>query len=612
MCGISGIAGENWDVNLLYSMTKFQSHRGPDNEGHFINYNRTIGLGHTRLSIIDLTESANCPMSDNSGNITVVFNGEIYNYLELKQQLTDYSFQTTGDTEVILAAYIKWGEKCVEKFIGMFSFAIWDERKNMLFCSRDRLGIKPFFYHLNNNTLYFASEIKALLACNIPLKPNWKQWSTYLTTGYYDHSEDTFFEDIQVLRGGHNLIYTQKQIQIYPYWELQESTENPDYSLNDYSEELKCLVSDSIKLHMRSDVPVSVNLSGGLDSGILATLIDSLDVSQPMTTFTSAFEDPNYNESNLIPELGLENFNHITHITKASSIPKLTEELLWFQEAPFGGIPTLAYYDLHKTIHNNKNKVSMEGQGFDELFAGYKYVQAYHYADIVTEHGWNELEKRVPPASVSDFTKAEIKSILKNDWHPQNQDSTEHLQTKCLSKEISQLDNQFAGFNKPFTKYLDNILYQDLIHTKLPRVLRMNDKLSMASGIELRVPFLDHRIVEFAFKLPNHLKIQNGQGKFILRHMAQQSLPETLTSQHKISVVTPQTPWLKKELKSWVLDIINSSSFKTRGLFDPKMVESTYTQFQNIEHDNSFFVWQWINTELWFQKFIDVKPFHSI
>ena len=236
----------------------------------------------------------------------------------------------------------------------MFSFAIWDERKNMLFCSRDRLGIKPFFYHLNNNTLYFASEIKALLACNIPLKPNWKQWSTYLTTGYYDHSEDTFFEDIQVLRGGHNLIYTQNQIQIYPYWELQESTENPDSSLNDYSEELKCLVSDSIKLHMRSDVPVSVNLSGGLDSGILATLIDSLDVSQPMTTFTSAFEDPNYNESNLIPELGLENFNHITHITKASSIPKLTEELLWFQEAPFGGIPTLAYYDLHKTIHNNK------------------------------------------------------------------------------------------------------------------------------------------------------------------------------------------------------------------------------------------------------------------
>ena len=225
-------------------------------------------------------------MSDNSGNITVVFNGEIYNYLELKQQLTDYSFQTTGDTEVILAAYIKWGEQCVEKFIGMFSFAIWDERKNMLFCSRDRLGIKPFFYHLNNNTLYFASEIKALLACNIPLKPNWKQWSTYLTTGYYDHSEDTFFEDIQVLRGGHNLIYTQNQIQIYPYWELQESTENPDSSLNDYSEELKCLVSDSIKLHMRSDVPVSVNLSGGLDSGILATLIDSLDVSQPMTTFT--------------------------------------------------------------------------------------------------------------------------------------------------------------------------------------------------------------------------------------------------------------------------------------------------------------------------------------
>jgi asparagine synthase (glutamine-hydrolysing) len=613
MCGISGIAGEDWNANLLYSMTKIQSHRGPDNEGHFINTNQTIGLGHTRLSIIDLTDSANCPMSDENGNITVVFNGEIYNYLELKQQLNHYSFQTTSDTEVILASYIKWGEKCVDKFIGMFSFAIWDESKNILFCSRDRLGIKPFYYHLNNNTLYFASEIKALLACGIPSKPNWKQWSTYLTTGYYDHSEDTFFENIQTLPGGHNLIFKNKQVQIYPYWQLQESIEGgSESSLTDYCEELKYLVSDSIKLHMRSDVPISVNLSGGLDSGILATMIDALHMTQPMTTFTSAFADHRYDESNSIPNLGLTNFNHVKHITHASSIPRLTEELLWFQEAPFGGIPTLAYYDLHKTIHKYSNKVSMEGQGFDELFAGYRYVQPYHYADIVTEHGWNELEKRVPPQCLSDITKMQIRSILKNDWQPQSQDSTEHLQTKCLSKEISQFDNQFSGFNRPFTKFLDNILYQDLIHTKLPRVLRMNDKLSMASGIELRVPFLDHRIVEFAFRLPNHLKIRNGQGKFILRHMAQPLLPKTLTAQEKISVVTPQTSWLKKELKSWVLDIINSSSFKTRGLFDHKMTESAYTQFQNIEQDNSFFVWQWINTELWFQKFIDGNPFQVV
>tara|TARA_Y100000817_G_scaffold314854_1_gene315562 strand:- start:221 stop:2074 length:1854 start_codon:yes stop_codon:yes gene_type:complete len=610
MCGISGICGDNWESNQLYAMTKIQEHRGPDNKGHFINTNHKIGLGHNRLSIIDLSDSANCPMTDTSGSVTVVFNGEIYNYLELRDQLTYYPFQTKGDTEVILAAYIRWGERCVQKFIGMFSFAIWDESKNQLFCSRDRLGIKPFFFHTQENTFYFASDAKALFAAGVPVKPDWKQWTTYLTKGYYDHSRDTFFEGVKTLPGGHNLVYKNNQVHITPYWKMEDSPKgSSSRSINDYSEELQSLVSESLNLHMRSDVPVNVNLSGGIDSGILATILDTSNYSVPITSFTSSFDDINYDESHMIPDLGLTNFVNMKHVTNASSIPSLAEELLWHQEAPYGGIPTLAYYDLHKFMQTSSTKVSLEGQGFDELFGGYKYVQPYHYADIVVEQGWNGLEQQISPKYLSPTVKTQIKSILDYNAVPVNQDSTEHLKTNCLSHNILHFDDEFAGFDRPFSRFLDNILYQDLMHTKLPRVLRMNDKLSMATGIELRVPFLDHRLVEFAFTLPNHLKIRNGQGKFILREMSRAYLPKSLITQNKISVVTPQTLWLKTELKAWVSDIINSTSFKTREIFDNHAIQSAYAQFIDTDQNNSFFVWQWLNTELWFQKFIDNNSF---
>ena len=311
----------------------------------------------------------------------------------------------------------------------------------------------------------------------------------------------------------------------------------------------------------------------------------------------------------MIPDFGLPNFVNMKHVTNSSSIQSVAEELLWHQEAPYGGIPTLAYYDLHKFMQTSSTKVSLEGQGFDELFGGYKYVQPYHYADIVVEQGWNGLEQQISPQYLSPMVKTQIKSILDYNAIPVNQDSTEHLKANCLSHNILHFDDEFAGFDRPFSRFLDNILYQDLMYTKLPRVLRMNDKLSMATGIELRVPFLDHRLVEFAFTLPNHLKIRNGQGKFILREMSRAYLPKSLITQNKISVVTPQTLWLKTELKAWVSDIINSTSFKTREIFDNHAIQSAYAQFIDTDQNNSFFVWQWLNTELWFQKFIDNNSF---
>ena len=206
MCGISGIIGNDWEESSLDKMITCQIHRGPNNSAKFVDESKFVGLGHNRLSIQDLREEANCPMTDNSGNLTLIFNGEIYNFIELREQLKEYTFKTSSDTEVILAAYLKWGKQCVTKFIGMFALAIWDNKNHSLFCSRDRLGIKPFYYYYKNNTLIFASEIKSILAAKVKAEPNWNQWSDYLRFGAMDHSHETFFKDIYMLPAGHNLL----------------------------------------------------------------------------------------------------------------------------------------------------------------------------------------------------------------------------------------------------------------------------------------------------------------------------------------------------------------------------------------------------------------------
>lgn len=606
MCGISGIIGSNWAVKHLMSMVDEQTHRGPNDSGIFINPNNYAGLGHNRLSIIDLSSSAKHPMHDVSNRFTIVFNGEIYNYIELKQELSDYPFRTNSDTEVILAAYHKWGEECVTHLIGMFAFAIWDEQQQALFCSRDRLGIKPFYYHQSDGNFIFASEIKALLATGVKPVPNWNQWSTYLNYGYSDHSNETFFKEIYSLQPGNNLCLQNGSSRVQRYWNLNEHINT--LHGNNYQEcigELQELLTDSIKLHLRSDVPVSVNLSSGLDSGLLASMVDSAFTDKTKYTFTSAFSDLEFDESQHIPKLGLTNFESIKKITLPENIPSLATELIWHQEAPFGGIPSIAYYDLHKTIREHQTPVSLEGQGLDELFAGYEYSKIYYYADIVKNQGWSVLQSHFPNSLMTSQLINNINSVLNNQPILMSQDATTHLRNDALSQDLIQNLEDIPKFEQPFQDHLSNILYQDLMHTKLPRVLRMNDKLSMATGTELRVPFLDHRLVEFAFSMNPAWKIKNNQGKSILRDLSKDWMPKEWYSQRKRSVVTPQTQWLKKELSNWAEEILNSNSFKTRGIFDHSNVLDLYRQFKSSSQSNSFYVWQWINTELWFRTFID-------
>ncbi|HCG91171.1 MAG TPA: asparagine synthase (glutamine-hydrolyzing) [Dehalococcoidia bacterium] len=605
MCGISGIIGNDWEESSLDKMITCQIHRGPNNSAKFVDESKFVGLGHNRLSIQDLREEANCPMTDNSGNLTLIFNGEIYNFIELREQLKEYTFKTSSDTEVILAAYLKWGKQCVTKFIGMFALAIWDNKNHSLFCSRDRLGIKPFYYYYKNNTLIFASEIKSILAAKVKAEPNWNQWSDYLRFGAMDHSHETFFKDIYMLPAGHNLLLHNFELSFQRYWNVEDASIGIDTSdLKQSTDYLYSLLTDTASLHLRSDVPVSVNLSGGIDSNLLALLIDKHTTSDTCYSFTSSFEDKTYDEYQYVKTLKLNNITKLSTLTNFEDIPTLAYKLTKIQEAPFGGVPTIAYYKLHQSIKEHKIPVSLEGQGIDELFGGYTYTHPYHYADIVKTHGWTFLLQEYPNAA--QYRKV-IESIIEGHPETVSQDGTSHLRTQAINKEHLSNKNEQLKIVSPYSDNLRDTLYKDLFHTKLPRVLRMNDKLSMSQSIELREPFLDHRIVEFAFNLDNNLKINRSGGKFIIRHLMQNLTggDSSYIKKLKMSVVTPQTTWLQNELSGWVESILNSQSFKTRGIFDTQVVKSLYADFKTHGSNNSSYIWQWINTELWFQTFID-------
>ncbi|MQG35883.1 MAG: asparagine synthase (glutamine-hydrolyzing) [SAR202 cluster bacterium] len=607
MCGISGIAGVNWESAQLHRMVSSLKHRGPDDEGIYTNPNHTVGLGHNRLSIIDLSTEAKCPMFDTSGDISLVFNGEIYNYIELKNLLHEYKFRTSSDTEIILAAYKKWGPDCVTRFIGMFSYAIWDETTQTLICTRDRLGIKPLYYHINEYQITFSSEIKAILSSGVDAKPNWNQWSDYLRFGLSDNSDNTFFDGIFSVPPGHNLIYQNGKISTHRYWNLPLiSSEISNSSENECINELTELLTSAIQLHSRSDVPIGLNLSSGLDSTLLAHLLNSEFKTSKLHAFTSSFREQEFDEYRHIDHSRLENLIPIKNITHSEAIPSLAKKLTWNQEAPFGGIPTLAYYDLHSRIKELGIKVSLEAQGLDELFGGYAYVRPYYYADIAVEKGWSYLEKNHPESKEHSNL---IRNILDGSDKFTSTDGTTAINTSLLNPEHSLQTYSPPMFNKPYTDHFRNVLYKDLFHTKLPRVLRMNDRLSMANGIELRVPFLDHRLIEYAFTVPNQFKISNNTGKLIVRHLLHAKFPHNDIQQAKKSIVTPQTLWLQTDLSTWVEEIIHSSSFTNRGIFDIPKVHQAFKHFKNNSATNSFFIWQWVNTELWFRTFIDQNIF---
>ena len=572
MCGIIGVIGKLPNKSGFEKARDVLAHRGPDDFGLHYSEQDGVALGHRRLSIIDLSEAGKQPFWSNDGRYAVVFNGEIYNYLELKEELKgEYNFKTKTDTEVLLAAYIKWGKNCLEKFNGMFAFAIWDKDKKELFCGRDRLGIKPFYFFQDENAFSFASEIKALLALGIKAKPNNKIIYDYLAYGLYDHDDETFFENIFKLPAGHYLIVKNGGMEIIKYWDLADIVKKSDeISLDEAKEKFLNIFSDSIKLRLRSDVPVGVNLSSGLDSASLLFFAEKIS-GRNLDIFSMVSDDADYDEGVLIKDfLNDEQLKkwHTSKLNKNEGFETI-EKLLNIQDEPYGGIPTIAYYKLASIIKKNNVTVVMEGQGGDEILAGYRYY-------------------------LPEFVQNSLKD------YKYSQDMSVQTNAKVLRGEfLNKFKDREIKFIKPFESALLNAQYRDIVYSKLPRVLRFNDRMSMAFGTEWREPYLDYRLVKFCFFLPDALKINGEMQKFLLREAMADIIPIDINKRSKKTFGATQTPWFRKYLKGEIMKILESESFGSRPYWSQEKVLEEAKKFFNGQGDNSFFIWQWVNLELW-------------
>lgn len=571
MCGICGIISPSKNLEpKIRSMVVAQSHRGPDANDTHISECGTCALGHNRLSIIDLSDIATQPMVDYTGRYWIVFNGEVYNYRELRAQLSDYPYRTNSDTEVILAAWHAWGEDCVSYFIGMFSFAIWDDKEKKLTAFRDRIGIKPFHYSFDGRDFIFSSEIKSILAAGVEARPDMEIWAEYLNYGLFDHTSSTFFKDVLSLDPGHKLEFKNGKLSITPFWALENYLHDKFTGTFEQAQERYFdLFEDSVRLRLRSDVPLGVNVSGGLDSASLMAMVDRTSDNDSLKAFTVSFKGSSYDEENFAAAIPVKkHWDRYYTEMNADELWKSIGQLMYHQEAPYGGIGTLSYARLFKDIDREKVTVVLEGQGVDETLGGYAYYQR--------------------PANDSGGTY---------------QDGTSFLHPECISAPIKEIPKKEIIQKLNGASPLSRALYNDVRHNKIPRVLRMNDRLSMAVGKELREPYLDHRLVEFCFSLPDDFKIRNGQGKYLLRNTMRRLLPSTILDTDKRPVVTPQREWMKDYLRAPVEALLDSGELEALGMFNIDESRKAFADYCNGIGNNGFFIWQWINAASWAKTF---------
>ena len=532
MCGISVIIGGKNQRERVVAMVDSQHHRGPDARGMYVDPQGRAALGHNRLSILDLSDAGRQPMSDSDGRYWIVFNGEVYNYLELRHQLeSSFTFRSRTDTEVLLAAFQKWGTQCLDRFIGMFAFAIWDEYDKSLFCARDRFGVKPLYYHhAADGSLYLASEIKALFAAGIPRTPDESTWATYLTYGLYEHTDRTFWQAIRALPPGHLLTWHNDRIQVEKWYDLAEHVgpRFDDRPCQDVQDDYSALLRESVALRFRSDVPVGINLSGGLDSSTLLGLVQAVQGSDSdVKAFTFATGDPNYDELPWVAQM-LTRTQHPSVVCNLSprDVPSLAESVQFHQEEPFGGLPTLAYARLFERAREERVIVLLDGQGMDEQWAGYDYYRAADRRPISKLSSGHR-----PEPSATGLSDGLNSGRWRAPFEPK----------------------------KPFADPLRNLQYRDARYTKIPRALRFNDRVSMRASTELREPFLDHRLFELALRQSPDRKIRDGQGKWLLRQITRDLLPEGVVEAPKRPLQTPQREWLRGDLRDWANDMIHKA-----------------------------------------------------
>ncbi len=627
MCGINGFVSLNNSIDKnnqedikskINRMNDLIAHRGPDSDGIFLK--NPICFGFRRLSIIDLTDEANQPMVSSNGDIVIIFNGEIYNYVEIRQKLVDagYVFNTQSDTEVIINSYIEYGFDCVENFNGMWAFAIYDFRKNILFCSRDRFGVKPFYYSLSNDSLYFSSELKSLHdVCDLK-KANISKVYEYLAYGYRINDGETFLENCSELLPGTSLIYENNQIKLHKYWALEINSYNHDDSMT-FHEEYSQLFESAVRLRYRSDVPVGILLSGGFDSSSIAKVTDNLiDKGELEQTEIHAFiaSFPNFKDDETpIAREFIKTCKHIKlheMIVDSRNIVDDFENSVYSFDHPVSSFATIAHNNIMKKCNERGIKVVLNGQGSDEAYAGYvRYISGVHLLDQLLSADGNFLNEfhilnSKNKYSVPHLLSQMFKSTLSLPY-------SSYLRAKYMEKSLSCLNSNFVRSNydhynsdwkfslkgNNFNRYLMN----HITHKTLNNILQYEDVSSMRQSIEIRSPFMDYRLMEFAFSIPNDLKFKKGITKIIQRETIGKSLPDSITkNRKKIGFNTPFTEYVSGDpsFKSYILDTLNSASFSSKNIWNAEKIKKI---FENPAKYPEFPFWRIINLEVWSKVF---------
>jgi len=569
MCGIAGIIAKKYlgnEERAIIQMTKLVAHRGPDGEGIYQAGN--VFLGQRRLAILDLSNDAAQPMHYDNRNYSITFNGEIYNYIELKKRLQGkgYQFHTQSDTEVILAAYKEWGQQCVTHFNGMWSFAIYDRTKNLLFASRDRFGVKPFYYTDSATTFAFGSEIRQLLYLSAPPKANVGLMFDFILTGITDHTDETFFRNIIKLSPGCNLIYDlgNHHFEIRRYYNIIRDNSFQNISIGDAVELFSARLIDSVSLRLRADVKVGTCLSGGLDSSSIAVLASQEYMRKTREQFcaiTASSTDPT-NDETLYARSIVEHSQLSWSITKPSYEDFVNSiiPVLSTQEEPFASPSVIMQYYVMQKARSLGVPVLLDGQAGDETLLGYDRYFGPYLASIWREKGIGSTvkdmqnminnNKNINCLMAVAYTGASYSARLR------------HLlycwRHRYLNTTPSIAEYQYNMANTCFDIFEHQIL--EIKSTNLPKLLRYEDKNSMAHSVETRLPFLDYRLVELSLSLPLHYKIRDGWTKWILREAMSGKMPDNIVwRKNKLGFESPERIWLSRYLPEMQREIARSS-----------------------------------------------------
>lgn len=596
MCGIAGIIYKNKNVEAaeLEKMTEKIKHRGPDSSGIYMDKN--VGFGHRRLSIIDVSDHSNQPFFYK--DLILIFNGAIYNYLEIKDELIShgYSFKTTSDTEVLLLAYDKWGVDCVKKFNGMWSFAIHDKKQNIVFCSRDRFGVKPFYYYADGDQFIFASEIKAVLEIKKVTTVNTQIILQFIETNFTEHNNETFFEGIFKLPGSHSLVYDLKTnvFQIYKYYELEFNAEVSKLNLQDSINLFEEKFQESIKLRLRSDVKIGSALSGGLDSSyIVAISAKQFKVKKDFNAVTVGSlhkEEDEGDRARIISDcLGIE--NSIIYPDK-NEFEKLIPQVIYSLEEPFGGLSVYMQTFLMKQAQKLGIKVLLDGQGADEVLLGY----SNYTAAFLKNHGLKDNVKFLLNLR-SHYDISIFKGLLIYLYYSNFNVRKTYLKLRGLglkSKYKKLIEyNHIRTLNNSY-KNIFELQKNEIFWAQIPQLLRWEDMNSMAYGIETRLPYLDYKFVETCLSINNNFKIFTGWSKYILRKNLQKHIPDEIAwNRKKIGFNPPIEEWWPRSEE--ITNTINNSQI-IKELFKDKF---------NYINDRDF-EWKLYNIAIW-EKLYDMK-----